>query len=165
MIGLLLAVFVAGTPFAAHAAGSWSHAVSAREARAQQIAIRPVRATLLQTAPDWTFTDYATIPETEARWTAPDGHVRTGLVIAESGDPAGSTIVVWVNRAGQLTDPPLQPAVIAGRDELAEGLSVLVLAVVLLVAGCLACRLLDRRRMAAWDADWLANGPRWSPRR
>jgi hypothetical protein len=29
----------------------------------------------------------------------------------------------------------------------------------------LTLRVLDRRRMAAWDADWLATGPRWSPRR
>ena len=40
-----------------------------------------------------------------------------------------------------------------------------VLAITLAVIGWLARRSLDRRRMAAWDADWLANGPRWSPRR
>jgi len=26
-------------------------------------------------------------------------------------------------------------------------------------------RSLDRRRLSGWDAEWLANGPRWSPRR
>ena len=39
------------------------------------------------------------------------------------------------------------------------------LAVTLMVAAWLARRSLDRRRLAAWDADWLANGPQWSPRR
>jgi len=39
------------------------------------------------------------------------------------------------------------------------------LAVVLIMAAWLVRRDIDRRRMAAWDADWLANGPRWSPRR
>jgi peptidoglycan biosynthesis protein MviN/MurJ (putative lipid II flippase) len=53
----------------------------------------------------------------------------------------------------------------AGRTELAAGVAVGGLAVVLITTACLVRRGLDRRRMAAWDADWLANGPRWSPRR
>ncbi len=39
------------------------------------------------------------------------------------------------------------------------------LAVVLAIAGWLVRRCLDRRRLSGWDAGWLANGPRWSPRR
>jgi hypothetical protein len=39
------------------------------------------------------------------------------------------------------------------------------LAVLLIMAAWLVRGGIDRRRMAAWDADWLANGPRWSRRR
>jgi hypothetical protein len=39
------------------------------------------------------------------------------------------------------------------------------LAAALIIIGWLTRRALDRRRMAAWDADWLATGPRWTPRR
>jgi hypothetical protein len=39
------------------------------------------------------------------------------------------------------------------------------LAVVLIMAGWLVRRSLDRRRLCGWDAGWSANGPRWSPRR
>ena len=39
------------------------------------------------------------------------------------------------------------------------------LAAVLITAGWLVRRCLDRRRLSGWDAGWLANGPRWSPRR
>jgi hypothetical protein len=34
-----------------------------------------------------------------------------------------------------------------------------------IIIGMLVRRALDRRRMAAWDRDWLATGPRWTPRR
>ena len=39
------------------------------------------------------------------------------------------------------------------------------LAVALIATGGLVRWGLNRRRLAAWDADWLAHGPRWSPRR
>ena len=48
---------------------------------------------------------------------------------------------------------------------LAAGVAVGCLATLLITVAWLARRSLDRRRMAAWDADWLATGPRWTPRR
>jgi hypothetical protein len=36
---------------------------------------------------------------------------------------------------------------------------------VVIVIGALGRRALDKRRMAAWDADWRATGPRWTARR
>jgi len=41
-------------------------------------------------------------------------------------------------------------------------LAVLALAVVLGEAGLCARYLVDRRRLAAWDAEWRAIGPKWS---
>ena len=101
----------------------------------------------------------------DARWRAPGGQLRTGLLFAPSGATAGSTILVWVNRAGQLADPPLGRAQLAARAQLAGEVAVGVLAITLAVIGWLARRSLNRRRMAAWDADWLATGPRWTSRR
>ena len=74
-------------------------------------------------------------------------------------------MLVWVNRAGQLTGPPLGPVQLASRAQMAAAAAAASLAVTLIVAAWLARRSLDRRRLAAWDADWLANGPQWSPRR
>jgi hypothetical protein len=51
------------------------------------------------------------------------------------------------------------------RIQLAAGTAVAALAVILAGVGWLTRRALDRRRLAGWDAEWLANGPRWSPRR
>jgi hypothetical protein len=48
VLGMLLAAFLAGAPFAAHTAGSWTYAASTREAQAQRAALHQVPATLLQ---------------------------------------------------------------------------------------------------------------------
>ena len=89
--------------------------------------------------------------------------MRTGEVLVLSGAPAGSTVMVWTNQAGQLTDPPLQHSQVTGRMYLSEGLAVAALAVALITVGAVARWALDRRRLAAWDAEWLATEPRWSP--
>jgi len=41
---------------------------------------------------------------------------------------------------------------------------VIALGTVLATIGLLARRTLDKRRMAAWDAEWRATGPRWTTR-
>jgi hypothetical protein len=166
VLGVLLAVFLAGAPFAAHAAGSWAYALSARAAQAQRATLRQVPATLLEAAP--TLSPYANgvgAPAVDARWRALDGRVHTGEVFIPAGAAAGSTVLVWTNRAGQLTGPPLGPTQLASRAQMAAAAAAGALAITLIVAGWLARRTLDRRRLAAWDADWLATGPRWSPRR
>jgi hypothetical protein len=167
VLAALLAAFLACAPFAAHAAGSLAYATYGREAQAQRAVLRQVPATLLQAPPAVTaIPDAGVIPlGVNARWRAPDGQLRTGLLFVPSGATAGSTVPVWVNHAGQLADPPLGRAQLATRAQLAREFTVGTLAVVLIVIGWLTRRSLDRRRMAAWDADWLATGSRWTPRR
>jgi hypothetical protein len=165
VLGVLLAAFLAAAPFAAHAAGSWAYAASAREAQAQGARVHPVPATLLQAAPPWTSYPAGAAPDVRARWRAPDGQVRTGQVFVLSAAAAGSTVTVWTSQAGQLADPPLGHAQVVSRGEQAAAAAVASLAITLIVAGWLARRFLDRRRLAAWGADWLANGPSWTPRR
>jgi hypothetical protein len=163
MLVVLLAAFLAGAPFAAHAAGNWTYATSAREAQAQQTALHQVPATLLQAATPWSMGEGGA--EVQARWKAPDGQTRTGQVFVSSGAPAGSTVMVWTNQAGQLSDSPLQHSQVTGRADMARVLAVAALAVTLIMLGLAGRWALDRRRLAAWDTDWLATEPRWSPRR
>jgi hypothetical protein len=162
MLGVLLAAFLAGAPFAACAAGSWIYAASAREAQAQQTTLRQVPATLLQATPLSISEGGAEAP---ARWKAPDGQTRTGQVFISGDASAGSTVMVWVDQAGHLAESPLQHGQVTGRADMARVLAVAALAVALTVVGWAARRALDRHRLAAWDAEWLATGPRWSPRR
>jgi hypothetical protein len=167
LLGLLLAVFLAAAPFVEHSVQSWTYTTSGREAQVQQATLHEVSATLLQAAPEWNgfANSPGAAPEVSARWRAPDGQLRTGKLLVPNGAPAGSTVKVWTNQAGQLTDPPLQRTQVVSRSQLTGGLAVAGLAIVLIVVGWLARRMLDRRRMAEWDEDWLVTGPRWSPRR
>jgi hypothetical protein len=161
MIGVLLAAFLAVAPFAAYTAASWTYAASARQAQAQQAALHQVRATLLQAATPWSLGDGGA--EANARWTAPDGQVRTGQIFVLNAAPTGSTVTIWVNQAGQLSGSPLRHSQVEGRTDIARVLAVAGLAVVLAVVGMAGRWALDRRRLAGWDAEWLAAGPRWSP--
>jgi hypothetical protein len=165
--GVLLAGFLAAAPFAAHTAGSWAYATSAREAQAQRATLRQVPATLMQVpAPAASYPVAGTVPlGVRARWRAPDGQEQAGELVVPAGATAGSTVPVWVDQGGRLAGPPLSRVQLVTRVQLARELAAGALAVALVTAAWLTRRLLDRRRMAAWDADWLATGPRWTPRR
>ena len=166
VLGVLLAAFLAGAPFAAHAAWSRAYTSSAGEGRAQLAVLHRVPATLLQATPSLSaLQDDGALPDVDARWKAPDGQLRTGQVYVPDDGRAGSTVLIWVSPSGQQTGPPLQSGQIAGRADLAGVAAVLALAAVLAVAYGLTWRTLTARRLAGWDADWLATGPRWSPRR
>jgi hypothetical protein len=166
-LGVLIAGFLVAAPFAAHAAGNWAYAASAREAQAQRAGLSEVPATLLRVPSQAdSYPGAAAVPPSaDARWRALDGQVRTGELFVPSGATAGSTVPVWVNKAGRLADPPLSRSQLATRARLAAELAAGSLVIALAVAPWLTRRAFDRRRMAAWDADWLATAPRWSPRR
>jgi hypothetical protein len=165
--GALLAGFLAAALFAAHAAGSWAYATSAREAQAQQATIRQVPAILMQApSPTAAFPGAGVVSlSAGARWRAPDGRERTGELVVPSGAGAGGAVPVWVDQAGQLADPPLSRVQLTARAQLARELAAGALGIALAAANWLTRWLLNRRRMAAWDADWLATGPRWSRQR
>jgi len=163
VLGVLLAMFLAGAPVAACTAGSWAYSTSIRAGQVEQTTVHQVRATLLTASTQWNFSPR--VAQATARWRAPDGQERTGQVSLAHPAPAGSTVMVWINQSGQLTGPPLQSAQAVSRAELSGALAVVGLASTLVAVGWLVHRALDRRRLAAWDADWRATGPRWSSRR
>ncbi len=82
---------------------------------------------------------------------------------APAGAPAGTAVTVWVNASGQVTAAP-HPGP-ADAAVLAAVMTLAVMALMLLIALRLIQRLLDWRRMAAWEAAWRAIGPRWTGRR
>lgn len=167
VLAVLLIAFFAAAPFVVQTCGTVAHAIAHRVQLAQQASRHQVPAILVEAAPgSGTDAGYAAInPEAQARWTAPDRKVVTGEVPVPAGTAAGTAVQVWTTRDGQLTDPPLQDSQVAGQVDLAQISGVIGLATTLIVIGLLVRRALDRRRMAAWDADWLATGPRWTPRR
>jgi len=166
VFGLLVAAFIAAVPFAAIGASTWSHAASVRAERAQQASSRRVRAVLLEAAINFGSYPYGSEMgfEADARWRAPDGQIQTGLVPVPAKARTGSTVMITTDQAGQLA-VPWSPSEVAQRADMAGTLAVAALAVTLIVAGALTRWALDRRRLAAWDAEWLAMGPWWSAQR
>jgi hypothetical protein len=141
---VLMAAFMYASPLVAYAAGRWADATLSRKAQVQRAALRQVPATLLQSAPRGTREG-----ATPAQWRLPNGQLRTGSVFAPSGATAGSTLMVWVNQAGDLADPPMRQAEIADRTELAQGSAAALFAVALAMIGRQAHHRLDRSRTAA----------------
>ncbi len=86
----------------------------------------------------------------------------TGDVPVRPDAATGTTLRVWVTREGQLTGPPLQDSQVSASARFAAVLGVVGLAVALTLAGVVVRRALDNRRMACWEAAWLATGPRWT---
>ncbi len=159
---LLLAGFLAGAPLLALAAARWAAASWPRTEQAQAGWHR-VPAVLLHDAPAsaGSLSDPVLWPQVPARWASPAGP-RTGEVAARPGERAGSIVMVWVGRSGRLTGQPVTAATVAGKVLLAALSVPAALSLVLLAAWVYAEMILDRRRMAAWDADWAAIEPQWT---
>jgi hypothetical protein len=160
----LLAVFLITGPLAAPAAGGWvSHlyvaAVSARAAHAHA-----VRAILLQparAAAGLTMAGRATAVWVTARWDSSGGPPRTGEVSAPAGSPAGTVVTVWLDPSGTVIGPS-PPDTQADDAVPVAAATLVVMAFALLGLLRLAQRLLNARRLAAWETAWSATGPRWT---
>lgn len=159
ILGGLLTAFVVGGTLAALIAGRWAYDGASHARRAELAALRQVPAVLLTTASQQPVGFYASA---EAWWRTPNGIRHTGEVDALAGSPAGTTIKVWVDTGGRLAGPPMQRSQVQGQEVLASMLAVMAVALVLWGVGLAAYRVADRRRMAAWDEEWRAVGPKWS---
>ena len=162
LAGLAVA-FLAGAPAAAVTAAHVAAATGARTAQAQR-SWHQAPAVLLADVPGSGYGRSG--PVARARWAAPGGGARTGTVSAPPGARAGSTVPVWVDASGQLTKaPPLRLAQVNDQAVLAAAAAFVGLGYLLACVGLLACGVLARRRLAAWDAGWRATEPRWTRRR
>lgn len=158
VVGMLAIAFVAGVPLAALTAGRLTGGSGAHITPAYQATRHQVPAALLTAAPAPEPGNYgATVLAT---WKAPDGAPRTGRISVLPGQGANGTVMVWVDKAGRLTGPPLRSR--SASAVAASVLAPLATGVVLFCAGLLAHWVLERRRLAAWDADWRVTGPSWT---
>ncbi|HEY0938261.1 MAG TPA: hypothetical protein VGD91_31515 [Trebonia sp.] len=158
----LLAAAALVMPLAAAAAGHASY-LGALHIRQQQLATRhPARAVLTQGAAAVSGYAVTTVVPAPVTWTSADGTRRSGQVPVWAGSRAGSAVTVWTDRSGYLVSPPLEVSELAGEADAAS-----IGAVAGVAAACAALavatrQLLNRRRMAAWDADWLASARAWN---
>jgi hypothetical protein len=163
---LLVLVFVLAVPLAAWAAGAAVYRVSARTEQAERSDRVLVHAELLAEARP-IGVGFAAVPQVPvpAQWTAADGSQHSGAILVGMTAPAGAVVPIWTDRAGNITEPPRD------RDQTTMRTSVAAIAAgsglaLLLYGGWLALRrAFNRRRMAAWDAEWCQVAPRWPERR
>ena len=159
-VACLLIFFLIGAPLVGLFAWQWAAAAGARAQHASRYQVTAVlQADATAQAYTWAET------QVKARWTAPDGTVHTGPVDAPVGLRRGGTVTIWTDRSGHVLAPPLRQDQVTSQAVLAAVVAPLVLGLVLVSAGTLTRRILDRRRLAAWDADWRATGPQWSRQR
>ena len=160
----MFAALLAGGPFAMLAGGGVAHDLAWHARQAQIANERYVTAVTTQTAPppassrDLGMVTYsrAKPPLDRTGWQAHDRHEIT----VPLPTPAGTHEQVWVTLNGKLGAQPLQGSQIASLTSLGEVAAFVTLVAVLALATGLARHELDRRRFAAWEADWRAIDPR-----
>lgn len=162
VLALLVAAFLIGTPFAVLVTGAWVHGTARQEQLAQEASRRQVTAVVLAVATSPAGENLAW--QAQARWRAPSGQQVTREVPVPSGTVAGETLRLWTDLRGDPATAPLLDSQVAAQAALGEVLAVIASASVLTLAGALARWRFNRRRMAAWDADWRVTGPRWTTR-
>jgi hypothetical protein len=162
LAAVLIATFLASAPILSMTVVGWV----GRNAAAEQLAthLQQVPAIVQKAAPAppaWELSGYSSVP---ARWTAPDGQARAGQILVSGRVPAGHIVRLWVNAAGTPAGPlPGGRAEIA--NEVAAALATIVaVGIVLLCLTCAGRWVLDRRRLAGWEAAWAAVGPQWTKR-
>jgi hypothetical protein len=165
---LLLMTMLLVAPWAAWSIGGRTYRDDVRVGDLQRQNRFPVTAELLRDAPRPDDRAARATPAgpsrgTLARWTGPDGSVHTGPVTAAFGLRQGSAVSIWVDARGAQTGPP---------QHRNAGLNALLAA--LLTVGGLGGALyglhglvvwrLDRRRLRAWQQEWLVVEPDWTHR-
>jgi hypothetical protein len=165
LLPVIVAAFLVLGPLVTGLTIAQVHAANAADYRAGQ-ALHPVPAVLLASAPGPLTRHHRSdtwVVWTPARWTA-GGQARRGDIPVGAGTPAGSTVRVWLNRAGQVQLPPLTAATARDRVLVATAVALSALAFVLLLGLSLGRWQLDRRRLRDWAAGWRAIEPQWSSR-
>jgi len=165
---VMILLMVLAVPAAAVVAGRWADHFAQHQAQLQRAANHQVTAVLLEDAPVTGVPDpYTNVPTAwvPARWQPPGQPPRTGEVLAMVGAHKGSAVRTWVDPSGAVTDPPPDHRIIVGNVWLAVMATCLVSWMLLLAVGVLVRRVLDRRRLRAWEDEWRASGPLWSGHR
>ncbi len=137
--------------------------------RSAAAGLHPVTARLVQDGPLNGGVPHV-LGQAEARWPVPGGGEQSGvLTIATAPGIAdattGARIQVWLTRSGQPAVPPAGQALMITYAVVAGVAITAVAAMALLICYALGRLLLDRRRLAAWEAAWNLTGPRWTSRR
>ncbi|MFF7281083.1 hypothetical protein [Streptomyces griseorubiginosus] len=167
-LGLFLAV-LAATPAAMILVGETAHGHGKKTARHQIATRHHIPAVLVHDAPGHPEpgsdeAKKALYPVT-VRFTDPGGHTRTAKADVEPALTAGSTVRLWVDAEGKLTDAPLTTKQVRDRAIGYAVLAAMTVALLGAAAYAYAHHRLERHNLAEWDAAWARTAPRWTASR
>lgn len=94
-------------------------------------------------------------PGVQAKWTLPDGSIRTGAVYTQMAAHRGDSVTVWMNAFDDPVHPPISRGDLVVRAILRALVWSSLSGLVLWTTYALAQRQLTRRRDAAWTREWL----------
>jgi hypothetical protein len=162
LAGLVVAAG-AGAPIAAQLASRAAY-IGALQVQQEQLATRHQVTARLTQAADSTVNGYTLSAELPAKatWTSVTGVTRTGEILAAAGSAKGTGVTVWTDQNGDLATPPMTAAQVAGQGDAAAIGAVAGVVVVVLTGARVSSYVFYRRRMAAWEADWLLTAPTWN---
>ena len=163
LAALLVVVFLTGAPVVSMAAIGAAGRIAAVWPQGTHL-WRQVPAVVQKTAAapaDWELYGYTWV---RARWTAPDGQACSGEIPVSAAVTVGQRVPVWVDATGTLVDPPPSHSVVLADQVTAAAVAVAVLVVVLLGLAGAGRWVLNRRRIAGWEAEWADVGPQWTKR-
>ncbi|MFE7385255.1 hypothetical protein ACFU9F_33375 [Streptomyces zhihengii] len=162
----LAAVVLGAVPVVSVAVGRAVHGSLTADAEARAASLHRVTAVLERDAPRHpepgsAEADLARYPA-PVRWTGPDGRVHRGETEVPAGVTAGSTVPLWCDAEGRAARAPMSAAEVRNRSVGWGATAGAAVAVAGAVTYAAVGRVLDRRRLAEWDAAWAAAAPRWS---
>lgn len=143
----------------------WKAAYTA--ARAEQSSRQLVTARLLEAAGPPVVVPYAPVaasPQVPAQWTTADGDARTGQIHAEAYQPAGTTVSIWIDTAGNPTPAPASLDEAVTRAALLVALTGSGLGAVIILTARLTSAGDRRRRHAVIDREWEQLEAAWTRR-
>ncbi|MEU9229540.1 hypothetical protein AB0D40_34955 [Streptomyces massasporeus] len=164
-LGLTLAV-LASTPVALFLVGDAAHRHFARTAQHQAATRHHTTAVLVEDARSHPEPGSAearqTLYPTKVRFTDPHGRTHTAHADAQPALPKGTTIRVWADTDGELTDPPLSPDQIRSRAMGSALIAVLGVHVAAAAVYGTVHRVIRHHNHVAWETAWAATAPRWT---
>nr|WSZ14618.1 hypothetical protein OH837_15435 [Streptomyces canus] len=167
-VGLFLTV-LAATPVAMFLLGDTAYRHHKETARRQAATRYDTPAVLVHDVPrhpePGSYEAKKTLYPATVRFTDPTGTSRTAKTDVAPALTAGSTVRVWVNADGKITDPPLTMEQVRNR---AMGWALLAAMAVPVLGAAVhgyAHRRLERHHLAQWDAAWADIAPRWTTSR
>jgi hypothetical protein len=155
-----IVAFLALSPLVVVATSAWMRAY---DTAAQHSRTHPVTAVTLQSAPGPEFSDDGAntwLDWVPSRWIA-GGRQQRGNVPVAARTPAGSRVTVYLTDAGRVV-LPMTPGRARDRVFVADCAAVAGLAVLMAMLAFAARWIMDRRRLAGWQTEWVTVGPRWS---